>query len=149
TCFALLLPSDAALPWTREQRVIALAILDYAFVTYHFAAQHFGALSLYRMRLNRLKREQWHQVDRFFALTVGGLLVFVADLLAGSVAFQDLWIGRWVVTIVLATRERQIRAVALLALLAITGAMLLCEVLERKRSLPRVLYILGLSAMVA
>src|SRR5262249_60980387 len=53
TCFALFLPADSALPWTREERLIGLAIIDYAWVTYHFAAQHFGALSLYRLRAAR------------------------------------------------------------------------------------------------
>jgi len=52
-CFALFLPADSALPWTREERLIGLAIVDYACVTYHFAAQHFGALSLYRSRAER------------------------------------------------------------------------------------------------
>ena len=52
-CFALFLPADSALPWTREERLIGLAIIDYACVTYHFAAQHFGALSLYRSRADR------------------------------------------------------------------------------------------------
>jgi hypothetical protein len=32
-CFALFLPADSALPWTREERLIGLAILDYACVT--------------------------------------------------------------------------------------------------------------------
>src|SRR6266511_5491286 len=52
-CFTLSLPADSALPWTREERLIGLAIIDYACVTYHFAAQHFGALSLYRSRADR------------------------------------------------------------------------------------------------
>ena len=52
-CFAVILPPDAALPWSRAERLVALAILDYVFVTYHFAAQHFGALSLYRGRVGR------------------------------------------------------------------------------------------------
>ena len=54
-CFAVFLPADAALPWTREERVVGMAILDYALVTYHFAAQHFGALSLYRTRAERAR----------------------------------------------------------------------------------------------
>src|SRR5262249_31927548 len=47
-CFTLLLPDDGALRWSRAERVMGLAILDYLLVTYHFASQHFGALSLYR-----------------------------------------------------------------------------------------------------
>ena len=85
-CFGLFLPADSALPWTREERLIGLAIIDYACVTYHFAAQHFGALSLYRSRADRSSCIQTRRWDRFFALTAGGVLVFVADILAGAVA---------------------------------------------------------------
>src|SRR5207244_13380715 len=86
-CFALFLPADSALPWTREERLIGLAIIDYACVTYHFAAQHFGALSLYRSRADRGSCIQTRRWDRFFALTAGGVLVFVADILVGAFAY--------------------------------------------------------------
>src|SRR3954471_13168585 len=94
-CLAIFLPADTALPWTREERIIGLAIIDYAWVTYHFAAQHFGALSLYRMRADRSASVQTKRLDRIFALTVAGALVFLADILAGTVAYQDYWIDRW------------------------------------------------------
>ena len=88
-CFAILLTPDAALPLTRTERAIALAIADYAFSIWHFAAQHFGALSLYRARAGCGTRRR----DRLFALGIGGVLVFVADLLAGSVAYPERWLG--------------------------------------------------------
>ena len=53
-CFVIFLPADSALPWTRAERLVALAIIDYAWVTWHFAAQHFGALSVYRLRAGRV-----------------------------------------------------------------------------------------------
>src|SRR4051812_48421377 len=84
-CFAIFLPADSALPWTREERLIGLAIVDYAWVTYHFASQHFGVLSLYRSRSGRAASLRIRRFDRFFALSVGGLLVFLADVLAGVV----------------------------------------------------------------
>src|SRR4051812_13184243 len=90
-CFAVFLPADSALPWTREERLVAFAIVDYAWVTWHFAAQHFGALSLYRSRAGRGLSRPTRQLDRLFALSVGGLLVFIADLLAGTVAYQENW----------------------------------------------------------
>ncbi len=37
-CFAFFLPPDSALPWTRAERLVGLAIVDYAWVTWHFAA---------------------------------------------------------------------------------------------------------------
>jgi TonB family protein len=146
-CFALFLPADSALPWTREERLIGLAIVDYACVTYHFAAQHFGALSLYRSRADRGSCLQTRHWDRFFALTAGGVLVFVADILAGAVAYQDQWVDRWFPASIVSA-ENEIRGGATLALLIVTAIMLFAEFRTSRWSLPRVLYIIGLAVMV-
>jgi TonB family protein len=146
-CFALFLPADSALPWTREERLIGLAIIDYACVTYHFAAQHFGALSLYRSRADRGFCMQTRRWDRFFALIVGGVLVFVADILAGAVAYQDQWVDRWFPAWIVSA-ENGIRGAATLALFAITAIMLVAEFRTPRWSLPRILYIVGLAVMV-
>jgi hypothetical protein len=148
-CFAVFLPADAAFPWTRSERVVGMAILDYACVTYHFAAQHFGALSLYRMRAGRAGCAQTRRLDRIFALGVGGGLVFLSDILAGSATYQDLWIDRWLLPSWLVSKQEGIRAAAMLVLLLVTVLILAAEVRTPRRSLPRVLYILGLSGMVA
>jgi hypothetical protein len=148
-CFGVFLPSDAALPWTREQRLVGLAILDYACVTYHFAAQHFGALSLYRMRVGRGACAYTRRLDRLFALSVGGVLVLLADILAGAVAYQALWVDRWLIPAWLVSAQAEVRAGATLVLLAVTAAMLVAEACTPRRSLPRVLYVVGLAAMVA
>src|SRR6266850_4943671 len=147
-CFALFLPADSALPWTREERLIGLAIIDYACVTYHFAAQHFGALSLYRSRADRGSCMQTRRLDRFFALTAGGVLVFVADILAGAVAYQDQWVDRWLFPAWIVSAENGIRGGATLALFAITAIMLIAELRTPRWSLPRILYIVGLAVMV-
>src|SRR6266436_203536 len=146
-CFALFLPADSALPWTREERLIGLAIIDYACVTYHFAAQHFGALSLYRSRADRSSSIQTRRLDRFFALTAGGVLVFVADILAGAVAYQDQWVDRWFPAWIVSA-ENGIRGGAMLALFAITAIMLFAELRTPQWSLPRILYIVWLAEMV-
>jgi TonB family protein len=146
-CFALFLPADSALPWTREERLIGLAIVDYACVTYHFAAQHFGALSLYRSRAERGSCIQTRRLDRFFALVVGGVLVLVADILAGAVVYQDQWADRWFPAWIVSA-ENGIRVGATLALLAVTAVVLFTELRTPQWSLPRVLYIVGLAVMV-
>ena len=148
-CFGVFLPPDAAFPWTRAERVVGLAILDYALVTYHFAAQHFGALSLYRARAGRGACTHTRRMDRLFALGVGGVLVFLADILAGAIAYHDLWVGRWFVPAWLASAQAGVRQGAMLVLLAVTAAMLVAEARAPRRSLPRVLYVLGIAAMVA
>jgi len=142
-CFAILLPPDAALPFTRTERAIALAITDYAFNTWHFAAQHFGALSLYRARAGCGARRR----DRLFALGVGGGLIFVADLLAGAVAYPERWLDtlpHWV-----AAEQQPIRLAATALLFTAAAAMLVSELRASLISLPRILYVLGLAAMVA
>ncbi|HEY4256637.1 MAG TPA: hypothetical protein VGM66_05440 [Candidatus Udaeobacter sp.] len=147
-CFALFLPADSALPWTREERLIGLAIIDYAWVTYHFAAQHFGALSLYRARAERGWCIRTRRLDRFFALIAGGVLVFVADILAGAVAYQDQWIDRWSFAAWIVSAQNGIRVGAMLALFIVTAVMLFAETRAPRWSMPRVLYIVGLAVMV-
>jgi hypothetical protein len=148
-CFAVFLPADHALPWTRGERLVAVAILDYALVTYHFAAQHYGALSLYRSRAERSSCRYTKRLDRLFALGVGGALIFLADVLAGAATYQHLWIDGWPVAAWLSSKQEIIRESAMLVLSGVTALLLIAEVRATRRSLPRVLYILGLAAMVA
>ena len=147
-CFAIFLPGDTALPVTRTERFIALAILDYAASTYHFGAQHFGALSLYRARAGVAANPGIKQRDRLFALGVGGALVFLADALAGAAAYQKLWLDRWMLGWPAQALEL-IRYGATFVLAAATAAMLIAELRAAPRSPPRILYILGLAMMVA
>jgi hypothetical protein len=144
-CFAVLLPPDDALPWTRGERILGLALLDYALVTRHFAAQHFGALALYRLRAGREPTARARRLDRLFALGAGGALIFVADALAGAAASQALWLDPWLEQAPL----ESIRAGATLTLGALTAAMLWMEARAERPSIPRVLYVLGMAGMVA
>jgi len=148
-CFAVFLPADAALPWSRAERLVALAILDYLFVTYHFASQHFGAFSLYRMRAGRSACAHTRRMDRLFALGIGGVLVFLADILAGAIAYQDHWIDRWSLAGWLVSKQDTVRLGATGIVLAATAAMLIMELRSPRWSLPRILYVLGIAAMVA
>jgi hypothetical protein len=147
-CFAFFLLPDLALPWTRAERLVGLAIVDYAWVTWHFASQHFGALSLYRSRAGRAACVQTRRFDRFFALIVGGALVFVADILAGAVAYQDQWIDRWFFPAWMVPAQDAIRNSATLVLVIVTIVTLLAELRTSRWSLPRVLYIIGIAVMV-
>jgi hypothetical protein len=147
-CFAIFLPGDLALPWTREERLIALAIIDYAWVTWHFASQHFGALSLYRSRAGRSHCVRTRRLDRFFALCVGGVLVFVADILAGTVAYQDKWIDRWFFPTWMVEQQAAIRYGGMLLLIAITAVVVAAELRSERCSIPRILYFIGIALMV-
>ncbi len=147
-CFAFFLPADSALPWTRGERLVVLAIVDYAWVTWHFAAQHFGVLSLYRSRAGRSACVRTRRLDRFFALSVGGGLVLIADILAGAVAYQEQWIDRWFFPEWIASAQDQVRNGATAALLIATVLVLAAELRASRWSLPRVMYIIGIALMV-
>jgi hypothetical protein len=147
-CFAFFLPADTTLPWTRAERLVGLAFLDYAWVTWHFASQHFGALSLYRSRAGRAACVQTRRFDRFFALVIGGVLVFVADVLAGAVAYQDEWIDYWFFPAWMVSAQDSVRDGATVVLVLGTVAVLFAELRTARWSWPRVLYIIGIAVMV-
>lgn len=147
-CFAFFLPEDQALPWTRAERLVGLVIVDYAWVTWHFASQHFGALSLYRSRAGRSSCVPTRRFDRLFALVVGGVLVFVADFLAGAVAYQDEWIDYRFFPAWMVSAQDAIRNGATLVLVLVTVVALWAELRTSRWSCPRVLYIIGLAVMV-
>jgi hypothetical protein len=148
-CFALFLPPDHALPWTRIQRVTSLAILDYGLSTYHFASQHFGALCLYRIHGGRGGAASTRRLDRWFAMGVGGVLVFVAEVVAGTVNYQDLWVDRWIDPGWVDAVQGGLRTGGTAILAIATLAVLANEARPGARSLPRVLYLLSISSMVA
>ena len=84
--------------WTPSgyiRRDLSRPVLDYLFITYHFASQHFGVLSLYRVRAGRVGSGGLRRLDRVYALIVGGALVMVAEVVAGTVFFIDVWVDPW------------------------------------------------------
>ena len=147
-CFAIVLPGDEALPFTRAERLIALAAIDFAFVTYHFAAQHFGVLSLYRVRSGRSADLWARRVDRLFAMVVGGALVVVAEAVAGTPLLKEEWVTPWLDPERLAAASGALRVAATTLIVVLTAALLVVEARASSISLPRVLYALGVAVMV-
>ena len=146
--FAFLVPGDDALPWPRTTRIMYLVILDYGLITYHFAAQHFGFLSLYRLRSGRPASMLDRRLDRAYALIVGGLMVFVAELMLARVFYQEVWLDpvldpQWLESVF---AQVQVGSTVFVALAA--AVLLVREVLSGHRSLPRALYILIVAGTV-
>ena len=147
-CFGIVLPGDDALPFTRAERLIGLAAIDFAFVTYHFAAQHFGVLSLYRVRSGRSGDLWARRVDRLFAMVVGGALVVVAEAVAGTPLIKEAWVEPWLDLNWLAAASDTLRIVATTLIVVLTAALLVLEARAASISLPRVLYAGGVALMV-
>ncbi len=147
-CFAVLLAPESVLPMPLTERVVWLAVLDYLLVSYHFAAQHFGLLSLYRARAGRASEAITRRLDRWFALVVGGGFVVLAEALAGSIAFQDRWIDPLLGAVGADLFARTLRDGGIVLVVILTALMLRVELRSQRPSLPRVAYVLGVSAMV-
>jgi hypothetical protein len=147
-CFGLLLAPESVLPVPLTERVFWLAVLDYLLVSHHFAAQHFGLLSLYRARAGRASDATTRRLDRWFALVVGGGFVVLAEALAGSIAFQERWIDPLLGASGADVFARTLRDGGIVFVVILTGLMLRVELRSQHPSLPRVAYVLGVSAMV-
>ena len=147
-CFALLLTPESVLRMPLAERVVWLVVLDYLLVSYHFAAQHFGLLSLYRARAGRASEAITRKLDRWFALVVGGGFVVLAEALAGSIAFQDRWIDPLLGAVVSDLLARTLHDGGIALVVVLTALMLCAELRSQRPSLPRVAYVLGVSAMV-
>ena len=147
-CFALLLAPESVLPMPLTERVVWLAILDYLLVSYHFAAQHFGLLSLYRARAGRASDAITRRLDRWFALVVGGGFVVLAEALAGLIAYQDRWIDPMLGAGGADALAHTLHEGGIVVVVILTALMLHVELRSQRPSLPRLAYVLGVSAMV-
>ena len=147
-CFALLMAPESVLPMPLTERVVWFAILDYLLVSYHFAAQHFGLLSLYRARAGRASEPTMRQLDRCYALVVGGGFVVLAEALAGSIAFQERWLDPLLGAVGTDLFARTLHEGGIVLVVILSALMLGIEMRSRRPSLPRLAYVLGVSAMV-
>ena len=146
-CAAILLPGDEALPFTRAERVVALVLVDYLFLTWHFAAQHFGVLSLYRVRAGRAASVWTRRADLLFALGVGGALVVLAEAVGEMNVFRGEWLA-WLDRGFIEAGADWLRAGAAALVAVAMLAMFVLEARSPRPSLPRLLYAIGVAAMV-
>jgi hypothetical protein len=79
---------------------------------------------------------------------VGGGFVVVAEALAGSIAFQDRWIDPLLGTVGSDLFARALHDGGIVLVVILTALMLRIELRSQRPSLPRVAYVLGVSAMV-
>ena len=147
-CFAAMLLPESVLPMPLEERVVWLVVLDFVLVSHHFAAQHFGLLSLYRARAGRASAPNVRRLDRWFSLVVGGGLVVLAQALTGSIAFQERWIDPWLGAAGSDLLARMPHDGGIALVVALAGLVLGVELRSGAPSLPRMAYVLGLTAMV-
>ena len=78
-------------PWptlTMVEKILVLAVIDYAWALYHFAIQHYGVLRLYQLRNPRQQVLSSSQ-QRNWCLLLGGVLPWLGELVQGTTWLQQ------------------------------------------------------------
>ena len=78
-------------PWptlTLVEKILVLAVIDYAWALYHFAIQHYGVLRLYQLRNPRQQGLSISQ-ERNWCLLLGGVLPWLGELVQGTTWLQQ------------------------------------------------------------
>ena len=78
-------------PWptlTMVEKILVLAVIDYAWALYHFAIQHYGVLRLYQLRNPRQQGLSISQ-ERNWCLLLGGVLPWLGELVQGTTWLQQ------------------------------------------------------------
>ena len=74
--------------WTLTEKILTLAIIDYAWALYHFAIQHYGVLRLYQLR----QPGQSQKIDtgeKNWCLLLGGIVPWFGELVQGTTWLQQ------------------------------------------------------------
>jgi hypothetical protein len=74
--------------WTLVEKILVLAVIDYAWALYHFAIQHYGVLRLYQLRNPRQQGLSSSQ-QRNWCLLLGGVLPWLGELFQGATWLQQ------------------------------------------------------------
>ena len=74
--------------WTLVERILVLAVIDYAWALYHFAIQHYGVLRLYQLR-NPRQQGLSSAEQRNWCLLLGGVLPWLGEFVQGTTWLQQ------------------------------------------------------------
>ena len=145
--FGVLLIPESIFPVPFTVRILGLFLLDFAWGIHHFAAQHYGILRLYHHRWNPDSASLSNRWDRWYCWGVGGFLVLIAELLHGTSFLQEkhfLPLFTWDVLIGVIPLILRLGSL----LVVVITIFMIRNALNQDSGLPKILYILGVSAMV-
>lgn len=144
--FVFVFLPERLLPVSLTMRVQVLATIFFIYNSYHFGVQHFGVLSIYRIRAAQPQDLQAKAHERAYCLLVGGLLVCVAQILAGAEIVRDSLMYKAVPLEGLHSAMTIARWIAVPAIMLMTLALLVAETHNPCRSWPKLFYIISIGA---
>ena len=74
--------------WTLTEKILILAVIDYAWALYHFAIQHYGVLRLYQLR-NPMQEGLSSSQQQNWCLLLGGVLPWLGELVQSTTWLQQ------------------------------------------------------------
>ncbi|PKL77091.1 MAG: hypothetical protein CVV27_06915 [Candidatus Melainabacteria bacterium HGW-Melainabacteria-1] len=135
------------LPMPRLERIILLALADYAFSLYHFSVQHYGVLSVYRSKLPHGQKDpvllKW---DWWMCLAVSGVFTIVIDLANGELKPFELF-GAGFGAMPVTDQSFALLRWGLTALVLLIWGIMLRRYLRQRQGLARILYLSTLCYM--
>lgn len=144
--FALLLIPESIIPIPVLNRVILLAVIDFAWEFYHFTMQHYGVLSVYRMLAKQnpadvaqKRLEKWYCMAAFGC----GIPVSVVYHSLGSLAHAN---PDFIVPV---SVLQMLRIAGIALVLGLTWYMLMTELRNADASVPKMLYITSVGVPVS
>ncbi|MBS0203704.1 MAG: hypothetical protein JSS49_12435 [Planctomycetes bacterium] len=141
--FLFLFLPEMLLPLPLVTRVQVLATIFFIYNSYHFGVQHFGVLSIYRIRAAQAQDQRAKAMERGYCLIVGGLLVCVAQILAGAEIVRDSLLYQTVPLERLHSAMTMATWMAAPVIVLLTLGLLLTESRNPHRSPPKMLYIVS------
>ncbi len=141
--FVFLFLPELLLPLPLTTRVQVLATIFFVYNSYHFGVQHFGVLSIYRIRAAQQQDPTVKRYESRYCLFAGGLLVCVAQILAGADIVRDSLMYQVVPLDWLHSALAMARWIAVPVVALLTAGLLLVEARNPRRSVPKMLYIFG------
>lgn len=144
--FAFLFLPEGLLPLQLPTRIQVLATAFFIYNSYHFGVQHFGVLCIYGIRAAQPRNPRVKTCERWFCLLVGGLVVCVAQILAGAEIVHDSLMYEALPFEQLHSAMVVTRWIAVPLVVVLTAGLLMVETRNPRRSLPKMLYVAGVGA---
>jgi hypothetical protein len=127
--------------WGKAQ---VLGTIFFLYNSYHFGIQHYGVMSIYRIRRGQGHGGWLKRYERVFCITIGTVLVALAQIGHGAEVVQDSIIYNLVPREAFLSAFRVLRVVSPTIIVGLASVFYIGEVRSQTVSVPKLLYATGL-----
>lgn len=144
--FAFVFMPLSVIPLGLMVKAQILATIFFLYNTFHVGIQHYGVISIYRMRSRQDLSGGFKKYEKLFCLAVGSVLVALAQVGHGAKVVKDSILYRWWPQTSFTALFHFLKIIAPVSIICLTVIFYIFEFRSKKISLPKILYVTGLSA---